>query len=213
MRIEELLDQFTSLAEQAQTLTFITRAKELQEEAATALDAFLKVCSVEKAARVDDHNEDHANLILGIEFICASLIAELRMYLSLKKDRPDDAWNELINAQNNLAFAARSHASLQHVTNNFRKLLMIEQLVFPPQSFMSIGSIVRSEECSICGRDYRICEHIVGKPYMGQLCAISVKDVEVEEVSWVDEPGDKRCRTVYFSEQSLRRNMMTWRLE
>lgn len=213
MKISRLVEEFSEVAEQAQTLTFITRAKELQEEVLAVIDRFLKTCAVEKQARIAQQSEYEANLILGLEFACRSLSSELSMYLALRDDRPGDAWNDLVESQTLLSAAIRAHPSLQHVENNLQKLLTVEHLLFPPQAFMSIGSIVRTEECSICGQDYRHCDHIVGRPYMGQMCSVICKDIELREVSLVDEPADKRCRVLYFSDQGRKRDKLTWRLE
>lgn len=213
MEIDEILAKFSEVAEQAQTLTFVTRDQGLQSEAVDAIDGFLHVLANEKESRVAKGNEDHANLILGLQFACQSLRSELSMYLALKNDRPEDAWNHLVDAQVELGASLRAHESLRHVRNNLRKLLAIEKLMFPPQTFMSIGSVVHRERCSICQEEYSQCDHIVGRPYMGELCSIICEDIELREISLVEEPADKRARVVYFSDKGKKRNKMTWRLE
>ncbi len=66
--------------------------------------------------------------------------------------------------------------------------------------FNSPGMLIRTAECSICGKDYEDCLHVKGRPYMGQFCARVIKDVEFTEVSFVDDPADKRCYITSYSD-------------
>ena len=60
------------------------------------------------------------------------------------------------------------------------KMLAIEKLIFPPQKFTSWGIVFRSRLCSICGSEYGEgdCDHLVGKPYMGEICHTRVLELE-----------------------------------
>jgi len=55
---------------------------------------------------------------------------------------------------------------------------------------ISPGMTVRFE-CSICGKDPVICEHIPGKTYDGKVALMVAKDIQIDEVSIVDEPMQK----------------------
>ncbi|NML91551.1 hypothetical protein HHL26_21165 [Sphingobium sp. TB-6] len=86
----------------------------------------------------------------------------------------------------------------------------MEKWFFPPQVFMSAGLIVKRQECSLCGDDYEKCDHIAGRPYMGRLCAVVLKEVTPDHVALVEAPANRRCRITAFSVPGGRRNRMTW---
>ena len=72
--------------------------------------------------------------------------------------------------------------------------------------------IVKSQICSICGGEYEDCEHVKGRPYMGQLCTVKLIPSKVDHVSIVTNPANKHCRIVSFSAEGGNRNRMTWRI-
>jgi hypothetical protein len=86
-------------------------------------------------------------------------------------------------------------------------------LVFPPQIYLSIRTVVRSKICSICGQEYETCDHISGKPYSGELCYTILAGIEANHVAIVAEPANKMCRVVYFDDEGGQRNRMTWKVE
>jgi CheY-like chemotaxis protein len=47
----------------------------------------------------------------------------------------------------------------------------IEHIIFPSQMFVSSAHVVDHYDCSICGKEYGRCGHVVGRPYMGQFCS------------------------------------------
>ena len=135
------------------------------------------------------------------------------MWLLLKEEKAENAWNELINAQDSLQAAVRAHRGFSHLSEPLKRLAMVEKIVFPPQMFMSSGLLVRTQLCSVCRADYEDCDHVAGRPYMGEFCLIVVEDFEADHVAFVDIPADKRCRVISFETQEGYRNRMTWKLE
>lgn len=150
---------------------------------------------------------------MGCECVTLALIAELKMWLLLKEENPDDAWDELINAQMAYVDAVRAHSGFNHLTQHSERLEAIEKLIFPPQVFVSSGIIVKNQECSICGKEYGDCDHLVGRPYMGKFCYIIARDMSLDHVAIVDHPADKRCRVKHFEVEGGTRNRMTWKIE
>jgi hypothetical protein len=64
------------------------------------------------------------------------------------------------------------------------KLFNFENVVFPPQDFLSPSMIIKDVICSICHKNYDECDHVERKPYMGKLVSLEIK---------------KRCdRDIYF---------------
>ncbi len=104
----------------------------------------------------------------------------------------------------------RSDEGFGHLLQRSRKLERIEKLIFPPQTFLSTGLLVGSQECSICNEEYENCNHIKGKPYMGELCRCIIKDIiELNHLAIVKNPADKGCRIIKDGE----RNRMTLKID
>jgi hypothetical protein len=211
--LTNFLTSFNERIKEVEVFLSIVRASELQEAACKKLGELLKEIAAEKVMAIKDKNEDYANLLLGCECVAHALIAELRMWLLLKEEKPDAAWDQLVDAQMSSVSASQAHDGFLHLEQHYKKLLAIEHLVFPPQVFVSSGFIVRHQECSICGAEYGECQHLVGKPYMGKFCHIIARDIELDHVSIVEHPADKRCRVQQFDAEGGTRNRMTWRVE
>lgn len=215
---EELIAEYESAAQSAQTMTFLARASELQDQAIAEIEQFLTRLGACKADCVRVSNESAANRLLSMELALAGVRSELVMWLKLKREDPEAAWDALVDAQTSIEATIVVRQQIgEDVTgldNLLKKLLFVERFVFPPQLFSSVGGVASRRDCSICGRDYSECEHIAGRAYMGRLCHTIVADFEqLHEISLVDNPADKRCRITHFSDAGMMRNRMTWRLE
>ena len=211
--IPEFVQTFNSVIQEVEIFASMARAKELQEAACERLKELIAEVAAEKQNAIDAKNEDYANMLLGCGYVANGILAQITMLLQFKNDEAESAWDSLINAQYSCANAIRSHYGFHHLEDACARLDLLEKLLFPPQVFMSSGFVVGVQECSICGGDYDDCEHLVLKPYMGQLCVIIARDIKVDHVSIVDHPADKRCRVQQFSTEGGYRNKMTWRLE
>ncbi len=207
------ISSFNAQVKEAEVFLSIARDSGLQQQAIEKLLAVGASIVAEKASAIKNSNEDYANLLLGCECVKSALIAELRMWLLLKEGRPDAAWDELVTAQMASVDAVRAHAGFAHLSEHNIKLEAIEELVFPPQVFISSGMIVGKQECSICGEEYGDCNHLVGKPYMGRFCYIIAKDLSIDHVAIVEHPADKHCRVQHFDVEGGSRNRMTWKIE
>jgi hypothetical protein len=104
------------------------------------------------------------------------------------------------------------HAVASHLEEYIKRLYDLERLLFPQPVFLSSGFVVRESECSICGAEYGECNHIKGLPYMGKLCARIVKEADLQEVSVVSDPADKRCRVLHYTDDGVTRNVFTQRV-
>ncbi len=218
MEIDEqyhkLLAEYTSVIHEAETLSFMARASELQAEKVEFLDKYLKQLRCVKAGFQDDTNEYGANIVLALELLTRAIRSELVMWLLLKREEPEKAWDSFIDAQGLAAAASRVHEVDQIALCRMPMYEVIEKVIFPPQMFFSSGFITKYRTCSICGSSYDDCDHLAGMPYIGELCTIIIKEVaEILEVSVVDKPADKQCRVTDFADQGHYRNKMTWRLD
>jgi hypothetical protein len=207
------IELFNATVEKAGELSYIVRDNELQRSALAELSALAAKVEAWKRQAISDQNERYANVFLGGQCVIEALEAELNMWLQLKDGRPDEAWENLVNAQRATRNAIRASRGFSHLEARATRLLNIERVVFPAQVFLSAGLIVRSQQCSICGAEYDDCPHIVGKPYMGEFCRCILKDIEANHIAIVTEPANKQCRVVYFNDEGGKRNRMTWRVE
>jgi hypothetical protein len=210
---ELFVSELNKIIEECQVFTFITRDNDLQKDACRKLEIALPQIHREKKLAIASGDENYANLLLGFECVASALLAEIKMWLLLKEGQPDQAWNELIAAQDGLLGASRAHRGFEGLDFYIRRLEAIEHLVFPPQVFMSSGMIVNSQTCSICEKEYEDCEHVKGRPYMGSFCNVILSDFRLDHVAIVDNPALKTCRVEKFSVEGGNRNRMTWRVE
>ena len=210
--IESFKDHFNDVVEELQRFAVFVRAKEFQEQSIAKLEKLLAECSEFKAKAIFEQSEDEANAYLAFEFMAHALIEEFRFYLALKADDPDSAWDHIVNAESSSAAAMKSHAVASHLEEYIQRLYSLERLLFPKPVFFSSGFIVRESECSICGAEYGECSHVKGRSYMGKLCARIVKKAELQEFSLVYDPADKHCRVLYYTDDGVKRNVLTQRV-
>jgi hypothetical protein len=214
--VASFLKEFEETLKENQKFLYLPRGIELQKDSLSQLETLLKRAIELKQMMIKLTDEESANTMLGLEEYLAAYVGELRMLICLKEDKMEEAWEHLVSAQMFLRFSLQaSDITVQFGGNNYvRKLYLIEKLFFPPQTFMSTGAIAASEQCSICGKDYGECDHLVGKPYMGKLCYRIIGGIkEFKEASIVDDPGSKLCRVTAISDGGHWRNYMTWRIQ
>lgn len=211
--IVEWIEYLNAVIRDAETYCVLTRACGLQREAIGRLAELMRQCAALKVEAIGAQDEDFANLLLGFECVVDCLSNELAMWIALKEEKPDAAWDNLVAAQMAASGAARAHRGFSHLDHQAERLDSIEKLVFPPQVFVSAGLIVGRQECSICGGEYGECDHLIGKAYWGKFCHIVAKDIEANHVALVKDPADKRCRVTQFSAGDGYRNRMTWEIE
>ena len=206
--------EFWATVQGSMRLCYMTRAKELQEAAFVHLGALSdRTCSLKQQA-IADKDEDAANALLALESVADAFASESKMWVALKDDDADAAWTYLVGAQSAAARAMRAHEVGQRLDDYTQRLDVLEQVLFPPQMFRSIGIRILRSSCSICGREYDSCDHIKGRAYMGQMCVRVIDKSELLEVSVVTDPANKHCRAISITDESgVKRNVMTWRVE
>jgi hypothetical protein len=198
----------------ASTLTFLPRGIELQREAIQELEALESAMQVLLDQMSSSNRNDEANQALSMKLLSRGVRHELLMWVSLKEEKWDEAWSNLVEAQESVEDAVRaSPISLAlNAINYAKKLQTLEMVVFPPQTFNSLGYTATSLVCSICGGNYDECQHIEGRAYLGKLCTFSSAIVGIKEISIVDKPENKRSRIIQFDEGRGVRDKMTWRI-
>lgn len=191
---------------------FFSRGREFQEAARDSIKAIGDRVKPLLLESQKNGYEDTSNRLRALLCQLDALVAELQMYLHLKDDNMSAAWDSLISAQDGMLWAMRAHPVFcEGLKGHASRLDAIERILFPRQVFFSTGMIVKASECSICGKEYRDCEHIKGRIYNGEFCTRGIKDCELQEVSVVEDPADKRCRAHSFGEGTVMRDILTWR--
>jgi len=204
--------EFNEVAREGQRFAIASRAKEFQLQACQNLDALRLKASRLKEETIAASDEDSANAMLSIEEMILGLTSELKMWIALKEDDPNRAWNDLMDAQDHTRTVMQAHAIAGHLSGYSSRLHALEVLLFPPLTFCSPGLVVKHAKCSICEQEYGECDHVVGRPYIGKMCTAIVTEIkEFREVSLVKQPANKRARIMSLIENGMERDIMTWR--
>jgi len=192
---------------------YFTRAIEFQKNAVIDLESLLKRTISWKKKMISKKNEKISNQLLSL---LSAYISELEMYVALKEQRMDDAWDSLVNAQDAMHTAFQSDEIVEKYDGNAypQKLLQIEKSFFPHLTFNSIEAKADYSDCSICGKRYGTCTHLVGKPYMGEICYQIPRNIEFTGLSLIidADPGSKHHRITEVSDNGYMRNVLTWQI-
>lgn len=213
--VEKFLEKFNKvMGEEIGKFLYLVRDKQYQKEAIGKLIKLKQETLSLKEKMINKANEESANILLSIESIMEAIINELRMWIALKEDRVNEAWDYLVDAQSAIRTALQAHGIALKLNGEryANKLHLIEKLIFPPQVFFSPGFVIEEAKCSICGKNYEECEHIVGKAYMGKMCYRIITKCKLKEISVVASPGNKKARALTFTDGNITRDYMTWRI-
>jgi hypothetical protein len=199
----ELLTEFNSLIQVSQNKAIFTRGIEIQKEEMEGLNNYLNDLQNRKLKYISEEREQDANFVLYLEMSTKTIYKELSMLINLKEDRMANAWNDLIEAQILIGNVFRNHPlNADSLKGYIQRLGVYEKLLFPQMTFSSVGGIIKKSECSICGADYDFCDHIKGNFYMGELCCRIIIEMELEEVSIVENPANKGCRALSIQDKN-----------
>lgn len=103
------------------------------------------------------------------------------------------SWTSLQDAFDSLRLVRR-FSSLD--ISLFEDQLVELEKAYPYNVFMSVGMTVEMFECSICGIDIDsiTCKHRRGELYRGKMAVAIARNItNLDHVSLVDDPEDKRC--------------------
>ncbi len=212
MSIQQVIDYFNAGIRDAEVFLCLARSSKLQLAACATLDMLSYNATRIKHEAVRRGEENSANLFLGFECAIGGVRSELLMWILLKRDMPNEAWEQMVAAQMAFLDATRAHKGFAHCERKLKDLERLEGQIFPPQSFVSAGFVAKRLDCSICGDRYSKCEHLRGKPYMGRFCEVIHRDPVGDHVALVETPADKRCRIVSFKTKDGHRNKLSWEI-
>jgi hypothetical protein len=192
--VPEMEQETNALLKEVLVLRYFSVGRELQEEAVLKLGELTERIDAFRKQAQERKDEPAANLAFVFLQYVAGTIHFLSMWLHLKKDRIEDAWVSLTDSQENINCGLRllDKESFRQVAG---LLHVLEQVLFPPQVFLSCAYQYGWAKCSICGQVYGECDHLAGKLYMGEMCTKEVQEVgHVEHVAIVQYPDDKALR-------------------
>jgi len=213
--VKKFLEKFNkAMIEEIGRFLYLVRDKHYQKEAIDKLIKLRQQAVNLKEKMINESDEENANILLSVENIAEAIINELKMWIALKEDKVNEAWDYLVDAQSAIRTALQAHEIALKLNGEgyANKLHLIEKLIFPPQIFFSPGFVIEESKCSICGKNYEECEHIVGKAYMGKMCYQIITKCKLKEISVVASPGNKKARALTFTDGNITRDYMTWRI-
>ncbi len=199
------------LLKKQQKYLYIARDRSIFQTQSTEMKSLLKEIKGKKEEFIQQQNEKESRKWLSIENCCLSIIEGLSLFIDLKDNKPDSAWDHLITAQNHASWTNREY----DLGGDFQKNYIyhfnnIEKIIFPPVTFVSAKFTSVHSKCSICDKEYSECDHIRGEVYMGRSCAeICTEMKDFEHVAVVSEPDDKKCRHASFGNGVTMKNVMT----
>jgi hypothetical protein len=191
---EEMLKAADDVLKDALGYGYVSIGSELQEEAIARVEGLQSKIEQYRKDAITQKDEESANLAWIVGRFADGIHQFLSIWLHIKNDQMESAWDALINAQGNLesALKLRHAEGLSRLNHN---LHAIEKLLFPPCSFISSSILYGSTKCSICGSEYGECDHVSGRLYMGEMCCQVVRNIlSVDHVAIIDDPEDKRLR-------------------
>ncbi len=211
MTVSEFVQEFEAAMRKTGPFLWFTRpAKAMIEHQQSAEEWAKRARAAKEEARANKW-EEVANLMLSLQCFALCVARQFEIYRQLKIDRPDAAWDALVDAQEyiQIAIQARDHPDYRVHADRLRKA---EELLFPRPIFQSCGIVYRAGNCTICGQRFDSCEHEEGRVYLGRLCReVDRRDVRLNEISLVPEPRDKRCRVVAWEDdEGVYRDYFTW---
>lgn len=206
------LGEMAKHVDQYRAVRYITRASEFHDDTIGALQRSAAEASELKCDAVVKADEDSANAFLSLEEALVCFINELKMWIALKKDEPNEAWGYLVYAETSAQTSLQAHPVGEMFKVDFERLDLLEHLLFPPQIFFSLGFVAKRSSCSICGGEYGECGHLVGRAYMGEICVRIIAEItQINEVSVVPNPANKQARMTSMTREGIVRDVMTWR--
>src|SRR5579863_7236404 len=128
--LSQLIDHFNKGIQGAETFCCLARSSKLQMEQCLALDSLLWGAMRLKHEAIRRGVEDNANLFLGFECVIGAIRSELMMWVLLKRDMPNQAWDRLVAAQMAYLDATRAHSGFAHCEQRLGELERLEGHIF-----------------------------------------------------------------------------------
>jgi hypothetical protein len=212
---EEIVDQHNKLLAESRRLDFIVRDKELQETQVKKLNEFRGYLKSYKQQAAQRSDEALANIFFHLQCVINAQMSSLKIWISIKDGKHQDAWNHLIDAQEYVAYAIQTSDGHDTLDELAKRLDSVEHLVFPGfPVYSSLGLIFTGGVCSICDRPIEECEHLEGRIYWGKVCQrIRIEKVDIGHSAIVPNPKDRRCIiTEWAADDGFVHDYISWKV-
>lgn len=210
--LKDYRDKADDIFEEVGKYACFTRGIEFQKESIEKLSKFKQELTSQKDIAIKNNDNDLANAFASFELITEAMSCEFKMWIALKEENYDLAWDSLVDSQGNASDSMQAHDINGHLERYIARLNLLEKMLFPPQLFFSDRSVISASKCSICGKDMEECEHIKGRFYLGQQCYEIIDKIEtIHAYDIVKDPANKKCRAQTFTENGKEIDIMTYR--
>lgn len=171
--VELFLKEFNEVIRECGKFCFTSRGKEFQQEAVKKLTRLKQKAISLKERMIKVKDENSANPMLSLENLIDAMINELEMWIALKEDDPNKAWDFLINAQSTVRRAAQAHSVAidLNAEGYASKLHLLEKLLFPLKYFLALVLLLKRQSVQYVGRNMENVNILWGRPIWAK-CAI-----------------------------------------
>ena len=207
MKLSKVLRRFDTTIEECGRVIYVSRDIDMQRGVLLRINTVKNLIFEQKASAKGNRNESVANRLLALSCVLESLSSEIQSYILLKLDQAENAWEELVSAQEWVMPAVIADLEWkQWGVETMARLTKFEKAVFPPLTYVSSGILIGGSTCSVCGNDYAsdACQHIAGQAYMGEFCTRTVTEiVGVDHIAIVDSPQSKSHRVTEIDGRNI----------
>lgn len=165
-------------------------------EAKTVIDRFNNVIS-DACSDSSDVGDEVLNELYVLRAIPNILEYYSKYWESITESRLKESWQHLQDCISCLRLLKQFSPKESITIVDFFEGQLIElEKLYPYKMFASVGMLVDSFECSICGHDIDSleCDHVRGELYRGKMAVAVAKGIkQLNHVALVSNPADKRC--------------------
>lgn len=209
---EKIHDDYCGFIDSCHKFNCFTRSQIFQKEKIVECEQHILYVKSFRYQAKEKENEYEANHFFHMQCMINAMRSSLLMWVELKADNFNKAWNHLIDAQDYTGIALKV-SDYEGVRNLEKKLICAEKSLFPGWAmYNSPGFTETIGDCSICKKKFTTCIHIEGNIYCGSLCyRINRKIIDVDHSALVKHPKDKRCVITEISgDDGKMINYFTW---
>lgn len=214
-----VFEEIDRVVQDALPAMFFTGDLALQRSAITGLLYAVELAQRQKVAARGAGHCNQADFWFGKQSLLHALAHLIEVWIDIKCNLPRRAWIHKVDSENYLRVARIAMTScglsagdeeIKHIDCYAAMLDAMDDAIFPPLMFASVGFTFSSASCSVCHMDMSACAHVEGRVYCGKYCAkINLKDLVFDHIARVDEPYDRRSILLSYTDGNVCRDAMT----
>lgn len=148
----------------------------------------------------DGMSEEELNSLFVARAYATAVSKYLKTITLIVDGKFAESWNILQDSADAIMIVKRFS---EHDIHYLEERVVSLERMYPYNVFFSAGAVAKPPKCSICGEVYDSskCSHLAGELYGGIMAGKIIEEIiEVEEVSFVDNPVDRRCVEIIQNE-------------